>query len=507
MRRRRALNNENVPRCPVCKARYGGSDQRPGLRVLARHMSAGLVRQFSFLGREAVRFCLLGLLLVRYGVAGDNHGSHDKDGAGAAAGSFPSSPIGMLRSILAAAAAGLASAGLPDFPLQGDSIGEGAEGSEGGHRECGEGPGELFFGSGAGPGSGPGTAFASFLQAFTALALMVFLTHHVLVLTVSMPPLRRDPPHSRFLRWFFTEDVWEIARFVAELAVSALLLGVRTANGLLPLRCFMPVLIAVAIPMIQVLTWYPIVVCFEELVLFIAFCFCAPLLALLETGKLLARYRRRVLNPLDGPMHVGLTFLATMLCLAFKREERLVRFFAPYSVFLLLGLLERLTWRRVPWKDGRAWWNAVLIGLEAFSLAVRSRWLTLLLLLLALRSLQRAAARPRPPPLFEGSMWWCTLLVFCEAVHLLLCEVLKVPENPAPLIVKEAIVAWLALLAILALSVNWKRCVRQYRTWQRRNATFVLCATPDVDLASPRGRGSSGASSHTRPLSDQDLEA
>ena len=38
---------------------------------------------------------------------------------------------------------------------------------------------------------------------------------------------------------------------------------------------------------------------------------------------------------------------------------------------------------------------------EAFSLAVEQKWITLLLLLLALRALQRAAVDP-PPPMSRG---------------------------------------------------------------------------------------------------------
>lgn len=80
------------------------------------------------------------------------------------------------------------------------------------------------------------------------------------------------------------------------------------------------------------------------------------------------------------------------------------------------------------WRPGNTWFYALLVALEAFSLAVEQKWVTLLLLLLALRSLQRAALEPPPVRqgighlLLQGPMWWCSLLVAGEASGLVLRE-------------------------------------------------------------------------------------
>ena len=55
-----------------------------------------------------------------------------------------------------------------------------------------------------------------------------FLCHTLLVLLVSLPPHRAPP--RRFCR-FFTRDPWRLARHVAELLATVLLLGGRWFYG------------------------------------------------------------------------------------------------------------------------------------------------------------------------------------------------------------------------------------------------------------------------------------
>ena len=143
-----------------------------------------------------------------------------------------------------------------------------------------------------------------------------------------------------------------------------------------------------------------------------------------------------------------------------------------------------------PWRPGNTWFYAVLVALEAFSLAVQQKWVTLFLLLLALRALQRAAVEPPPlvrngrngvgSLLLQGPLWWCSLLVAGEASGLALRELRPEPELTS---ITSAAVVWLALLMALACSVNWTRCQAGYRRWQRRNSTFVLSIGQTVDRA------------------------
>lgn len=407
---------QEPPHCPVCRARYGGDERHPGPKALARQLAKGFARQVALTASEALRFVLLGTLLVQYRAAASAGGGPEDDG------DEPLKPSARFSEVAVLARTG-------------------------------------------------GRALA-------ALALALFLIHKNAVLAASLPA-PRPPPETRLLRRFYTADLWCIARHVAELLAAVVLLGTRCYCGELPLSCFVPVALASLAPAVHLLLWYPVTACLKEVGLFLAFLVCAPPLALLEIGRLVWRHRLRLLNPLDGPVHVILSLTATVLCLACRSRRPVLMLFAGHSVVIVIGLIERTCIRRLPWRSGHAWWCALLISIEAASLACERRWVTLLLLLVALRSLQRAAARPRAQPLFQGPLWWCTLLVVAEATSLALREVrgnaTSCAHSGSVVPTELVVVVWLGLFCALTCAVNWGRCMRHYRGWQRRHATFVLC--------------------------------
>jgi len=322
-------------------------------------------------------------------------------------------------------------------------------------------------------------------RALAALALAAFMLHKLGVLSVSLPP-HRPPPRGRLAQCFFTADMWCTARHVAELLAAVVLLGARCACGELPVAYFIPVVVGAVAPFVQLLLWYPVTACLREVTLFFVFLVCAPVLAVFEVSRLIWKHRRRLANPLDGPPHVALALTAILLCFLYRSRRPTMVLFLGHSVLLALGLLECLALRRLPWRSGHAWWCAVLVAIEATNIVIGRWWLTLLLLLVALRSLQRAAARPRPHGLFQGPLWWCTLLVVSEATSLGLHE-LRGPPVPA-LAAGMLAGAWLFLLGGLACAVNWRRCLRHYRGWQRQHATFVLCAPVLGSVGAEDGR-------------------
>jgi len=409
------------PHCPVCRVRYGGSEQRPGPRALVWQLLRSLARQIARIAAEAARFVLLGSLLVHY------------------------------------------------------------------HAEVGDGSKEVRMpdvldAEGTAPDAGEkATASPAGARVLAALALAAFMLHKLAVLSVSLPP-HRQPPRWRFARYFFTSDLWSIARHVAELLAAVVLLGARCAFGDLPLAYFVPVVVGAVTPFVQLLMWYPVTDCLREIAIFFGFLVIAPAFALYNVARLVWRHRRRLVNPLDGPPHLTVALLAVFLCLFCGSRRPAAVLFAGHALLLAAGLLECLVLRRLPWQSGSAWWCALLVAIEATNLALGHWWLTLLLLLAALRTLQRAAARPRPQGVFEGPLWWCTLLVVSEAASLILNES---RGTPVPVPGAGSIASlWLCLLGGLACAVNWRRCVRHYRGWQRQHATFVLCAPV---LGSPRG--------------------
>lgn len=359
--------------------------------------------------------------------------------------------------------------------------------------------------------------------------LCFFLLHTLLVLLVSLPP-NRPLPQRVVVRAFFTADTWRLARHVAELLASVLLLGGRCFYGDLPLLCFLPVGLVALLPVVQLLLWYRPRDCCREAALMLGCLMSAPLLLAIELGQLAWQCRWRFFNVRDGPLHLLIALIACPLALLRTSLTPALVLFAAHSALISLCLVARgfQHWyptcvacvtercrclargichvggfrrlaRREPraelvpahrgtWRPGNTWFFAVLVALEAFSLAVEQKWVTLLLLLLALRALQRAALEPPPPMprngigslLLQGPMWWCSLLVAGEASGLLLRELGPPRDFPSARSVAVASVAWLLLLASLACSVNWSRCCSGYRRWQQRNSTFVLALTaPD----------------------------
>eukprot|EP00435_Cladocopium_sp_Y103_P005494 s2668_g1.t2 len=380
--RRSTFQGAEAPCCPVCRYPYGGRNMAPGPKVLFRHLTRCFGQQLLLTLSEALRFAILGTLLVHF----------------------------CRRPTVAS-------------PLETNDWRHWLR------RPAAE-PPEL---------------------------------HTLAVLLISLPP-HRAPPHRRMLQRLFTSDTWRLARHVAELLATVLLLGCRCFYGDLPFACFLPVGLLAILPICQLALWYrPTDWCREGALM------SAPLLLALELGQLAWQCRYRFFNVRDGPMHLLIALIACPLALLRSSLKPALMLFMAHSA---AGALASRDWR-----PGNTWFYAVM---EAFSLAVEQKWITLLLLLLALRALQRAAVDPPPPMprngigslLLQGPMWWCSLLVIGEASGLLLRELGPVRDGARQ--VSVASLAWLVLLLLLACSVNWSRCCSDYRRWQRRNTTFVL---------------------------------
>ncbi|CAE8612117.1 unnamed protein product, partial [Polarella glacialis] len=389
----------SAPCCPVCQTPFrGGQERAPGPRVLARQLTRSLGRQLLLTALEASRFVVLGTLLVHYRPLTAGFGAR------------------------------------PDgFVWRRHEANRWLRVSS-----CIAGP-----------------------------ALLGFMLHTLGVLLYSLP-LQRAPPQSRLARHlFFTTDLWRLARHVAELLATVILLGGRCACGDLPAELFAPIGLLGLTPVFQLLVWYKPAACCREAAVALGCLISAPVLLVVEVGRLAWSCRARLVNPRDGPLHVLLALVACMLCLC--RSQRAVYvLFSLHGALLALGLAERLAQRRsrrpfvgccsgpatfariflfsrqarpaaapderdLPqrrrWQPGKAWRCALVVALEAASLCLEQRWLTLLLLLAALRALQRSAMEPPPAAvhgigalLLHGPLWWCTLLVGCEACSLLCRE-------------------------------------------------------------------------------------
>eukprot|EP00927_Polykrikos_kofoidii_P042696 TRINITY_DN36748_c0_g1_i1.p1 TRINITY_DN36748_c0_g1~~TRINITY_DN36748_c0_g1_i1.p1 ORF type:complete len:545 (+),score=59.06 TRINITY_DN36748_c0_g1_i1:221-1636(+) len=426
------------PRCPVCNDRYGGTERRPGLKAFLRRLAAGCARQVALALSEAVRFAILGAILVEYSVSADSRSgvmgplSHRWEAYHA-----------MKRSHC------FGRGGLSDHH-DGNKVMTAAD------------SGRIALQS----------AFPSFVA---SVGLGMFLVHKVLVLLASLPT-GRLPPQRRLLRRAFTADSWCIARHVAELLATVVVLGLRCFHGVLTVRQFAPVLAIALVPTMLLASHFPASDCFREVALFVLFMVSSPLLLAKHLLHLVRTHRRLLANPLHGAAHLVVASLVLLVSIVFQTRRFAMVCFLAHGTFLFVGLTERVVVRRLHWRPGPCWWCAVLVAVEVVSVTLDRRWITLLLLLAASRGLQRAAAHPEPrEDLVHGITSGCTLLVLAEFASLLVKEARGAPERKV--LVGVAACAWLCLIVALACAVNSKSCIRWYRVWQRRHATFVLLAS------------------------------
>ncbi|CAK8996855.1 unnamed protein product [Durusdinium trenchii] len=246
--------------------RYGGHNMAPGPKIFVRHLTRCFGQQLWLTVSEAIRFVVLGTLLVHF-------------------------------------------CRRPHLPSKGPN----------GGRESEE---ERRW-----------TKLAGVLLCF-------FLLHTLLVLLVSLPP-NRPLPQRVVVRAFFTADTWRLARHVAELLASVLLLGGRCFYGDLPLLCFLPVGLVALLPVVQLLLWYRPRDCCREAALMLGCLMSAPLLLAIELGQLAWQCRWRFFNVRDGPLHLLIALIACPLALLRTSLTPALVLFAAHSALISLCLVAR----------------------------------------------------------------------------------------------------------------------------------------------------------------------
>ena len=108
------------------------------------------------------------------------------------------------------------------------------------------------------------------------ILLAVFLFHTLAVLLASLPP-SRPAPQNPLGSLVFTTDTWRLARHVAELLATVILLGGRWVYGDLPFSYFLPVCLVALMPLLQLLLWYKPSDCCKEAALMLGCLVSAPL--------------------------------------------------------------------------------------------------------------------------------------------------------------------------------------------------------------------------------------
>jgi len=168
---------------------------------------------------------------------------------------------------------------------------------------------------------------------------------------------------------------------------------------------------------------FPLSVWLWEACVFFTFLVSAPLFIGLYLTRLAWTYRRRLVNPLGGLAHLLVASAALLLCPSCRSRRPAQALFIVHGCFLAVGLLERATMRRLPWRHGKSWWLSLLVAVQVTSLTLDRRWITLLLLLLALRMLQRVSTElALTQGLMHGTIGASTLLVCSEAWSMVLSK-------------------------------------------------------------------------------------
>lgn len=399
----------DAPHCPVCKYRYGGRTQRPGPKKLARSLVESVSRQLCLGLIEAARFSALAVLLVQYSMTAEDREAVDE---------------GMLSKC----------------PSLGDKLGR------------------AFSLTSAAPN-------------IIAALLWLFLLQKALVLIVSLP-LGRLPPRGRVANLFFTPEAWIACRVLAEILAAVFILGCACFRGELSLKRLLPVVAFAVVPFLRVLSFLPMREVLKEVGLLVYILCCMPVAFVAQAVRFVVVHRRSSLNVLNGHLHLATGLVAMTLCLVYRSRRPAAALFLSHSILLALALVERCALRRLSWRPGGAWWYAVLIAVEAVSLALDCKWITLVLLLGALRCLQMTTEDPRWE-IHPVTVWFAALLLAAEAGNIVLGEM----RGHAPRVTWQVVsaVVWLALMTLLACAVNSRYCLRKYRAWQRRHATYVLC--------------------------------
>jgi len=411
-----------LPHCPVCRAPYRGCDRRPGLYTFVTQAARSAARQLHSAVREGLHLALLGLSLAQHGALGEGG-------------------LGREQAVSDRAR------WWRFAPLWADTEGKAVPVPD---------------------------AAVPLPPPLATLALVVLILLKTAVLVASLPAGRMGPP-GRWARPFFTPDLWRIVRTVADLLAVSILLGLQCVRGGLPPGYFALAGMAALAPAVPFLVAYPVSVWLREVVLFLSFITAMPALTLFELGRLVVRHRRHLGNPLDGRTHVILALVVMSLCLGCHSLRPATALIMAHTALLVVGLWERVMVNLLPWQDSQAWWAAVLIALEVVSMICGQIRLSLVLLLVALRTLNQVAVHPRPQAIFQGSLWWCVLLLVGEVSGVAFGRARGTPADAFP--AQVVAVVWLGLLCGLACAVNWRRGLRHYHSWQRRHAAFVLCTS------------------------------
>eukprot|EP00931_Biecheleriopsis_adriatica_P042331 TRINITY_DN24123_c0_g1_i1.p1 TRINITY_DN24123_c0_g1~~TRINITY_DN24123_c0_g1_i1.p1 ORF type:complete len:623 (-),score=79.12 TRINITY_DN24123_c0_g1_i1:87-1907(-) len=276
------------------------------------------------------------------------------------------------------------------------------------------------------------------LVGFAAVAL-----HKIVVLMVSLPP-HRLPPQNLTLQRVFVGDFKLLAMHIAEAFAACIVLTFWWLTGELSLSYFIPCLIAFIVLLGKLCLRSPSLACLRRagLVALGVVLFPITLFGLLITVAI--NQPRMVFHPLGAGPHLALAVAVVPMALLCESNLPLLILWGVHSAFILAGLVERLTVRRLRWQEGVLWWFLIQLSLIA--------------------------------------VYTCNICEFPAGIG---------DKDSSVFIVAGGSFTWFLLVLLLSLSVNWALCVRYYRTWQHQRGTFSLQVTQSTpsthgqDLPSP----------------------
>lgn len=265
-----------------------------------------------------------------------------------------------------------------------------------------------------------------------------FFLYKAVLLMVSLP--RGRPPPTNWLRHFFTSDFRSIAVHIAETMAIVVIGALWCAYGQLFYGYVLPLGLLPLLPLVSVLARQRGPWCCRNMQVILLLILISPFILIGHCIGIIVSDPKRLADPFDGLMHVAVPIAAIPLSWACSSNVPVLITWGVHSLFLLLGILEKALLKKARWKEGRAWWIFMQLGVLATYVANLLHNFT------------------------EGFL----------------------PEHSG-LLVLVVTLAWLLLSCTLGMMVNWGICVRYYHAWQHRNGHFSL--SPN---ASPAGSPTHG---------------
>eukprot|EP00927_Polykrikos_kofoidii_P004611 TRINITY_DN11826_c0_g2_i1.p1 TRINITY_DN11826_c0_g2~~TRINITY_DN11826_c0_g2_i1.p1 ORF type:complete len:689 (+),score=57.57 TRINITY_DN11826_c0_g2_i1:54-2120(+) len=276
-----------------------------------------------------------------------------------------------------------------------------------------------------------------------------FFSYQTLVLAVSLP--LGTPSPNNTLRRFHTSDFRMLTMHMTDTMSRVVVAAVWYLRGVLQLPFFLPICFLVILLLCTVLVRISAQTTLRGMMFRIALVLVSPILVLINVALAIRQQPKRLVDPFDAYSHIVVALAVHLLCWFCPTSTPVLALWVAHSTGLIVGIFDVRVLRRMPWREGPAWWSFVQLSLlDTYFANVSNN--------------------------FQTGLFW---------------------ENSQRLIGGSSLI-WLSLCSSLAFCVNWQLCVRQYRNWQHQHGSFTLHSMPENQQVISEGDAYSDPSENAR---------